>query len=210
MNLLKNDNQSAWVLLSTALSKQLDYALSLQYPSDILEAAAAMDARLWAALEQVAGQSRIPWGEEGLGIECVVAVPGVPELQGRSFQWWVAAQPIKLGGCGLRSLAETSPVAFISVVEATIPHLVGVEGEEPICPQLEAVVGSVEGPQRWVDFLARGSRTALEFRQSWDSLTSSEARNIWRFLGKEPTGRGIVRSSGGGGGGQHHRQYEAQ
>ena len=113
MQLLKQDPQAAWVLLSTALSKQLDYSLSLQYPSDILEAAAAMDARLWSALEQIAGQHRIPRREEGLGVECVVEVPEVPELQGRSFQQWLTAQPVKLGGCGLRSLAETSPGAFI-------------------------------------------------------------------------------------------------
>ena len=39
MDLLKGDNQSAWILLSTALSQQLDYSLALQYPSDILESA---------------------------------------------------------------------------------------------------------------------------------------------------------------------------
>ena len=64
MGLLKNDNQAAWVLLSTSLSKQLDYSLTLQYPSDMLEPAAEMDARLWSAMEQVSGQYRIPRSAE--------------------------------------------------------------------------------------------------------------------------------------------------
>ena len=31
MNLLKDEHQAAWTLLSTSLSQQLDYSLSLQY-----------------------------------------------------------------------------------------------------------------------------------------------------------------------------------
>ena len=34
--------QAAWTLLSCSISSQLDYLLSLQYPSDILEVAAAV------------------------------------------------------------------------------------------------------------------------------------------------------------------------
>ena len=44
MKLLKDNHQAAWVLLSTSLSKQLDFSLTLQYPSDMLEPAAEMDA----------------------------------------------------------------------------------------------------------------------------------------------------------------------
>ena len=65
MSVLQEDNQSAWVILSTALAHQLDYSLTLQYPSDMLEVAAELDARIWAALEQVAGQPHIPRREEG-------------------------------------------------------------------------------------------------------------------------------------------------
>ena len=39
MHLLRNDLQSAWAILSSALAHQLDYSLSLQYPSDSLECA---------------------------------------------------------------------------------------------------------------------------------------------------------------------------
>ena len=50
MHLLRDDPQAAWVLLSTAHAHQLDYSLTLQYPSDMLEGAEMLDARLWAAL----------------------------------------------------------------------------------------------------------------------------------------------------------------
>ena len=80
MELLDGDNQSAWVLLSAAISHQFDYALSLQYPSDVLDTAAAtLDARFWSELEQVTGP-HIPRTEEGLGVECVMGVPNVLEL----------------------------------------------------------------------------------------------------------------------------------
>ena len=188
MHLLRKDNQSAWVLLSTALSHQLDYSLTLQYPSDMLEVAAELDARLWAGLEQVAGQLRIPRREEGLGVECVVDLPEVPELQGRSYQCWMAAQPVKLGGCGLRSLTETRYPAFLGGLEMSLPFMVdGEHGEQPICPQLGPVVGSMAGQQRWANFLEAGSRTAQEFGQAWNSV-SREARNMWTFLGEEPNG----------------------
>ena len=89
MELLDGDNQSAWVLLSAAIYHQFDDALSLQYPSDVLDAVAAtLDARLWSELEQVTGQ-HIPRTEEGLCIECEVGVPNVTELSGRSYQAWM-------------------------------------------------------------------------------------------------------------------------
>ena len=114
--------------------------------------------------------------------------PGVPEMEGRSYQNWMVAQPVKLGGCGLRSMADTRFPAFMGGVEMSIPYLVeGEHGGKPICPQLEDVVGSMVGPQRWTEFLAAGSRTAQEFRTAWDSL-ATEARNIWGYLGEEPTG----------------------
>ena len=187
MKVLQNDNQSAWIMISTSLSKQMEYWLTLQYPSDILEAAAALDTRLWRALEQVAGQPRIPRREEGLGVECAFNIPDVPELHGYSYQRCLIAQPVKLGGLGLRSLVETSPVAFIGGIEMSIPYLVGVEGEEAICHHLKHIIGSLEGPERWRDFIEAGSRTSAEFSQSWKSLTK-ETNNMWTYLEKEPSG----------------------
>ena len=60
MELLVEDKQAAWTILSTAVAHQLDYSLTLQYPTAMLEGAAALDARMWQALEQLAGQDRIP------------------------------------------------------------------------------------------------------------------------------------------------------
>ena len=82
MDLLKDDHQSAWTLISASLSHQLDYSISLQYPSDVIDAAKRLDRKIWSALEQVAGQ-RIPKTDEGGGFECVVDIPGNPQLQGR-------------------------------------------------------------------------------------------------------------------------------
>ena len=45
-HLLREDAQAAWVLLSTALAHQLDYSLTLQYSSDMLECARVLDTRL--------------------------------------------------------------------------------------------------------------------------------------------------------------------
>ena len=76
--------------------------------------------------------------------------------------------------------------------------MLGQEGMPGLCPQLEEVVGRVEGAQRWGHFLAADSRTAQEFRQSWESLTH-EARDIWTALGEEQEGvlSVAVESAGG-------------
>ena len=95
---------------------------SLQYPSDMLAGARALDARLWAALEQVSGQPHIPRGRGGGGGEdCVLDLQGIRDLEGRSFQSLQVAQPVKLGGCGLRSLEETMQPAFIGGLEQALP-----------------------------------------------------------------------------------------
>ena len=184
----------------TSLSHTLDYSLTLQYPSDVQEAAAELDARLWRALEQLAGQPRIPRGEEGLGFECVVAQEtGVPGLVGRTYQYLMAAQPVKLGGCGLRSLDETRFPAFVGGVEMALPYLVpGEHGEGVICVQLREVIGDMTGPQRWAQFLAAGSRTAREFEAAWNALTT-EAQQVWDYLDDEPTGPlAVVAAEAGG------------
>ena len=186
---LKNDNQAAWTLLSTSLTQQLDYSLTLQYPHDILPFASSLDDHVWSVLEQICGQ-HIPKEEEGLGTECVVVVPQVPLLAGGSFQSTLIKQPIKLGGIGLRSLVETCPVAFLGGVEMSVPHMVVSEDEElgsGICPQLEDVVGQVKGPVRWEEFLRKNSKTASEFIWSWNQL-HNEASSIWELLDLEPSG----------------------
>ena len=186
MDLLCDDHQAAWCLISATIAHQLDYSISLQYPSDVKEAARRLDNKSWSALEQIAGQ-RVPKTDEGKGYECVVDLPTVPELQGKSFQYWQAQQPVKLGGLGLRSIEDTILAAFIGGVEMVIPHLATSEGDQGICPELESVCGVVEGDERWKDFLEGESQRAREFGASWE-LLSREAKNIWDVLGKEPFG----------------------
>ena len=99
-----------------------------------------MDRILWNLLEH-ATRLHIPRGDENLGVECMLQAPGVSFLQGRSFQRILVHQPVKQGGLGLRSNAETSPAAFVGGVEMSLPHFTGEEG---ICPLLEDQVGRVQ------------------------------------------------------------------
>ena len=187
MHLLRDDCQAAWVILSTAMAHQLDYSLTLQYPTDVLECAQMLDARIWAALEQLAGQATIARGVEGGQAACVLDLARVPSLQGRSYQRLLAAQPVKLGGLGIRSLVETSTPAFLGGLEQALPFMVaGEHCEQPLAPSLQEVIGDMSGQGRWATLLAAGSRTGAEFRISWTSM-AEEARNIWEYLGEEAT-----------------------
>ena len=149
----------------------------------MLECATTENRQLWAALEQVASQPCIPRGEEGLGVECILDLPGIDSLQGRSYQRFLIAQPVKLGGLGLRSLEETRYPAFLGGLEQALPRMVAGElCPVPLAPGLRGVIGCMAGQQRWAEMLAGGSRTAEEFRAAWNCL-SGEAINVWNFLG---------------------------
>ena len=65
-----------------------------------------LDTILWDLLEHNT-RLHIPKGEEGLGVECVLDVPGIQSLQGRSFQSLLVHQSVKLDGLGIRSQVET-------------------------------------------------------------------------------------------------------
>ena len=160
----------------------------MQYPSDMLEGSRVLEGRLWAALEEVSGQPHIARGEEGGGVECVLELQGVPQLEGRSFQHLLVPQLVKLGGCNLRSLVEIRFPAFIGGLEQALHFMVvGDKQEEVVSPILREAVGGMAGQQRWVEFLAADSRTAREFREAWTSL-SEEAAATWAYLELEPSG----------------------
>ena len=100
---------------------------------------------------------------------------GLELVQGSSYQRLMVAQPIKLGGCGLRSLAELRHSAFVRGVEQAVPFLVpGDNGRETLCPALEQVVGSMAGERRWEEFLTAGSRTSREFGTGGSEVPSSK------------------------------------
>ena len=160
----------------------------LQYPSDVREAAKIVDASLWSALEQLAGQPRIPMSQEGLGTECVLDLVEIPLLQGKSYQRHIVCQPVKLEGLGLRSLEDFRFAAFLGGVEMALPYLGrGVEGEVAIRPQLEVIIEGMEGQERWGNFVNSGCRNSREFRDAWETV-SGEAACCWRYIGKESEG----------------------
>ena len=113
-------------------------------------------------------------------------LPG--ELEGRSFPSLQVPQPVKLGGCGLRSLVETRYPAFIGGLEQVLPQMVtGDLTEVPISPHLREAVGRMEGPQRWADFLEAGSRTSMEFQLAWEAMVA-KATATWQYMEEEPSG----------------------
>ena len=103
----------------------------------------------------------VPRRQEGLGYECCLEVP-VDNLNGRSFQEHLVRLPIRLRGFGLRSMADTSPVAFIGGVELAL--------------------GGEAAEEGWWRTLVEGrTRTGDEFRESWRSL-QREGEQICNFL----------------------------
>jgi hypothetical protein len=65
----------------------------------------------------------------------------------RGYQHLLAAQPVKLGGCGLLPLDETWFPAFVGRVVMALPYLGPCEhGEDIICAHLGVVIGDMAGP----------------------------------------------------------------
>ena len=167
---LTGESQAMWAVLNSSLAHKLDWHLTLCYPSDVREAAERLDRIFWSVLGFVS-RSKIPTGrDQGAS---TLSVPDVDWLNGSTFQELLVPQPIKLGGLGVRSLTETSPAAFIGGVEMSLPHFTGEAG---LCPELQNVLGLIEGGERWSAFVDGGSRTSTEFSNSWTSLTTEAAQ----------------------------------
>ena len=178
------DLQAMWTVLQCSLSWKLDWQLSLNYPSDVEEAAKNLDSELRSLLEFSASQ-HIPRTDEGMGVECVLGDLDLPPfLQGRSYQSRLVRHPVRLCRLGLRSLLQTSHVAFCGSVEMAVPCLTGEGG---ICTVMEDVVGTVKGPARWQDFLQAGPRTSREFELLWRK-PRSEMICVSPMLGKQRSG----------------------
>ena len=180
---LAGENQAMWGVLYSSLAHKLDYHLTLCYPSNTREIATRLDLIFWSLLESLV---RVPIPRGGVQIhprDCLLQVESIGWLNNKTFQQVLIPQPVKLGGLGIRSLAETAPAAFIGGLEMSLPHFTGTGG---ICPNLVEVVGMVEGASRWDTFLTMGSRTAKEFLESWSGL-KSEAEQYAAYLEKELT-----------------------
>ena len=81
--------------------------------------------------------------------------------------------PVRLGGMGMRSMVETSILAYIGGVEQALPNFVGEGG---VCQQLAPVLGAMNNnSNRWQQLLTSGSRTGEEL--TWAlGMGHSEAR----------------------------------
>ena len=183
VRVLEGEGQSIWTIARASTAMKLDYHVSLCYPTDMEVAARQMDDILWTMLEKAAGLS-IPRVEEGRGLECCPLLP-VSRLQHRSYQDWMVRMPVRLGGMGLRSVADTSLSAFIGGVEQALPHFLGEGG---LCPQLQPVLGDMASPaSRWRDLTRSGCRTGEELVWAWNTLRR-EATESCEYLGQDLAG----------------------
>ena len=90
--------------------------------------------------------------------------------------------PVRLGGMGVRSMAEVSLAAFIGSVEQALSHFLGVDG---MCPQLATVLGDMSSAgTRWRDLIGSGCRTGTELQHAWSTL-QEEALQSSQYLGRD-------------------------
>ena len=189
LDLLSANKQASWAVLKWSVWARFDFWAQLCYPSDTMPAAKRLDDILWQRLEAVCGLS-LPRQStrETSSWDCPLDVP----VQGRS-DWtycaWLARQPVKRGGMGLRSYVELCRPAFIGALEQSLPRL-----WEGFCPLLEAVVGGAEcfGEEvawegRWRVLLQSGHRVGQEFLEAWSTL-KVEAEQAAAWLGREVEG----------------------
>ena len=195
VKVLEGEGQAIWTIARSSTAMKLDYHLALCYPSDMVEAAKEMDRILGAMLHSATGFA-IPMVDEGGSVEHCPQ-PRVTRLQGRSYQNWMMRTPVRLGGMGLRSVAETSLAAYIGGVEQAVSHFVGEEGT---CQQLSPVLGNMQHPaSRWAGMIASGCRTGVEFSSAWKTLRQ-EATESCQYLEKDLDGllAAVVQGAGDG------------
>ena len=89
-------------------------------------------------------------------------------MRSKSFQELSTRLPIRLRGFGLRSFAETAPIAFIGGIE-------------------KALGGDQAEQDWWSTLLESGTRTGDEYRACWEEL-QTEGRQIVNFLALELEG----------------------
>ena len=155
---LASERQTLWTILRQSFQQQLDWWLTLVYPSLMVEAAREMDNIIWAALETVASSS-IPRGDQGLGWDCPLLAP-VDPWQGMSYQEMKVRLPARSGGLGLASMENLSPAAFLGGVQQALPHFLS----RNLCPQVRHLLGGPSGalqpgPSMWEPLLRSGCQT---------------------------------------------------
>ena len=183
VRVLEGEGQAIWTIARSSTATKMDYHLSLCYPSDMVEAAMEID-RILLSMVQKATCLAIPMVDQGMGVEHCPRPP-VDRIAEKSYQNWMMRTPVRLGGMGLRSVAETSIAAFVGGIEQSVPHFVGEGG---LCTQLAPILGDMsQSTERWTGMLASGCRTGVEFETAWQSL-KQEASQSCNYLGKELDG----------------------
>lgn len=97
-----------------------------------------MDRILLSMVQKATGLT-IPMVDQGIGVEQCPRPP-VTRVAEKSYQNWMMRTPVRLGGMGLRSVAETSLAAFVGGVEQAVPHF---DGEGGLCTQLAPILGDM-------------------------------------------------------------------
>ena len=196
VKVLRGERQALWSVLKWSLSQQFEYWLQLSYPSDVKEAAAALDRKLWRVLEACIG-SLIP---EGGASDSVMEGP-LGSIQGLSFQQMVVRLPVKMGGLGLRSQEHLRYAAFVGAVEQSVPQIGTSTG---LCPALGHWLGGDEcfgqgmpSDTRWQVLISSGTRLGLEYREAWEAL-KLDAEQCAEWVGDELEGGLAVPVSGAG------------
>ena len=173
--LLAGERQSLWSALRCSIVHRFDYWLQMSYPSVVEPIATWLDSELWKILESATGLS-IPRTSTDSPWNCVLPIP-VMERDKQTFQEWVVRLPVRLGGFGIRSMKETSSVAFLGALEQAVPAF---QGERGVCPQLATVLGGEEcfGDEatgdRWRVMLASDCKEGKELRRLWRILQEEE------------------------------------
>ena len=182
---LTGNKQALWTALRLSINQRFGYLMQHTPPSLSEPVARYLDDRLWQILEEAVG-CRIPRGEDQGGF--TLHLPGIPTLDGRSFQEWAIRLPSRLYGWGFRSLEESCSPAYIGTLETAIPYMAGLG---KICPQLEDVWGgedcwgeAASNDDRWRKVLDSGCREGRELRRSWLTMMT-EAEQCATYLGEE-------------------------
>lgn len=180
------EKMALWQVLKQSISQQLDWWLTLVYPSLVLEAAQEVDKIIWSVLETAAGSS-IPRGNQGMGWDCPLEAPVEP-WQGQSYQEMKVHLPSSMGGLGLASMVELSPAAFIGGLQQSLPHFIG----QNLCPQLKKSIGGPSGELQpkesmWLPLLQSNCRTGRELAAAWTMLQST-GQQACEYLGRDLQG----------------------
>ena len=97
--------------------------------------------------------------------------------------------PVRLGGLGLSSLVDLSPVAFIGGLQQSLPHFIR---DRRLCAQLQGILGGPSGELQpadsmWEPLLASGCRMGQELRESWAQLQGT-GQQACQYLERELQG----------------------